>query len=545
MQLDAHSLRTFEFRVRLARAFRGMAYGLVAAGLLGLVLVAADYLGWIVVTWQTLGWLTAGFVATGLAVGLLTPLNHAALAQSVDRRADLKERLQTSFESPAGFFGEAQIQDTSVSVAGLRAARLYPFKLSKWHLAGVALLAMAGGFFAFTTGVIVLSKNKAENLEKAKTEAERVERISKPLIEDEGKLGHDALDLEYLKQLEAYRRELKRGRLNEEQAADKLGNLNNSNQSNTEKQWSQFVSQSQTAQEALAKSLSQKMASQSGLSKEEAQAAMSQMKDMMSKGMSSEQIQAKANELSQKLAELEKKMAEIQKEMLKPGANMKALQQQLKGLQQQALDVKLSQKTLEWLEKVARNPEFKKLMELLAKLQKQQGQQPSSQDQQQAQLTQQQLEKMEREMEELATKFPTDEDIKRLIQQIMEALKNGRRACRGAGICPLGMPGPGGGQHPGYMTNFSKPKLDKPVDFQSHGPELNASHSVAAPANNANMPYIETRGPAKLTVTHVPVAKILPKYAHEAEKAVESEQIPRRQSERVKRYFESLQGGTK
>ncbi len=57
--------------------------------------------------------------------------------------------------------------------------------------------------------------------------------------------------------------------------------------------------------------------------------------------------------------------------------------------------------------------------------------------------------------------------------------------------------------------------------------------------------YVEIRGPATTgNRSSVPYQKVLPSYKKRAEEAVNRQQIPPEHQQRVRKYFESLQGGS-
>ena len=133
MKQNPLDLGSFGRRVRLVRAWRGLAVGLLVGGALGFVWAVLDLTS----VWFTeLSQLAILFGACGVVgglVGLLVPVRADAVARSIDRRARLQDRLGTSIEREdlSDDFDEEQRQDAAQHLSGVRARAVFPVRFGR------------------------------------------------------------------------------------------------------------------------------------------------------------------------------------------------------------------------------------------------------------------------------------------------------------------------------------------------------------------------------------------------------------------------------
>src|SRR5690349_18663637 len=99
------NLKRFERRVRLVRSWKGLAVGACFGSLAAVVWAGLDLAKLAYADWISLGAVVGLGAAAGLLFGLFQRVSPAGLASSIDRRADLEDRLVTSIERSASHGG--------------------------------------------------------------------------------------------------------------------------------------------------------------------------------------------------------------------------------------------------------------------------------------------------------------------------------------------------------------------------------------------------------------------------------------------------------
>ncbi len=179
-------LKRFEKRVRMVRAWRGLAVGLCVGGVLGMIWSALDWFAIFYTEWTWLSILVGICAFVGAAVGFFLKVPVHALAESIDRRAALKERLSTAREHAAGsdMFDQPLLSDASEHLDRLKPASIFPFKMGRWQGGGVALASIAAAIFLLGNTPLLLNDAQKKQLEDLKREGAKVERIIKENLDD-------------------------------------------------------------------------------------------------------------------------------------------------------------------------------------------------------------------------------------------------------------------------------------------------------------------------------------------------------------------------
>jgi len=591
-------LRPYRRRVRWMLMWRWGALGGFGGTLVALLLDALDWLALIAMP----PWGLALAIFVGLLLGclyaLLIPLPASALAQLIDRRGRLKDRLQTALEHTEGehLFDRPLIEDAESALLRLRPAELFRFRLGAAHgLLALALIALLG--FHFLPQILaIVSHEKREQQKQVNAAAKQIEEVAKPVLERAKKPDATALEKRIARNIELYSRRARQGRMSKQEALlryNKLLNEARRLEQQNQRKLEQTAMQAATAGEQL-KQLAQKNPKNQQLEQltrqlqEELNALQRQLqtgKDMSGNPLSAQQraslqeqirqlqatLQALRNptptNLQSQMSELQRQIDELQRQ-LQSGRDskgvplskeaLKALEQQLKRLQQQLRALQLSEQAREFLRKLMNDPNFIEAMKRLQELAKKCQQLGQNQDAQQRQLTQEEIERMARELEkrleELAKRYSSDEQIRELAKQILEQVKKMKElsqcngACAGIGMAGMcfgigARPGAGGawdkhdyfGQPEMFNQGAKQPELKIPM---KNTPVTGQPPLLPGPAD-----YEEYEAPPTPGDSSVPLTQVLPSYQKKAEQALNKQNIPPAERKRVKRYFESLSSG--
>ena len=574
-------LGRFARRVRLLRAWLGLAIGLSVGAMLALVWTVLDWFRVFYAEWSYLGWLIAICGVLGLLVGLVRRIPATALADSIDRRANLKNRLSTASEraSEQGAFDEALREDAFDHLGHLQPARLYPIKFNRWHAGALAFSLLAACIFMLGNTPVLLTPAAKAARAKMQEQAAQVERVAKPL-EEAAKKGETNPDEKKLaEELRKLSKDLHKARIDPEEALRRQNELSKEAQKLTDQRIQQAQQNMQTAQASLdqmqkadqEKSEDQKNNAQKSDSKttqekmDALKQAIQSMKSQMSQSSMSQQqqkeMQDQLSEMqnSEKLAQsLQDQMNQIQKELHQSNLSQQQrdkLEKQMQSLQKQMQQaLKLSKAAQDMLDRMMKNPLYQKLQEMLSKMAKANQQMQKTGQQQ---LSKQQIEQMQKELEKMAKQLSNDKEMSKFLQAMMDALKNmkmgnGMLPIPGMmpGMMPGNMPGMPGGMPmelpmagaPTQDTYFANTGfINKGKGEKSRGSTYLSTvtgQSRDVPGQNA---YIEMRGPTGQGLrSSIPYEKVLPSYKRKADEALNRQEIPPEHQKRVKKYFESL-----
>lgn len=589
-------LRPYRRRVRLLLMWRYGAMAGVAGALVATLLSLLDWRGLLTVyPWQLGACIGAG-VLMGALYGLLLRVSDAAIAQLIDRRAGLKDRLQTAMEHTDGahLFDLPLVEDAQSALQKAEPKHILPLQFGKWQKLFLGTVALSL-FMQFLPQILAIAiPERREQQQEIKQSAKEIQEVAKPILEEAKKPDADELTKRIAQNVELYNKRAREAKMSKQEALLRYNEiLEQARQleQQTQKQLEQSLQKAQTAGEQL-----QKMAEKSNPELNQLHQQLQQQMDALQQQLQSgtdlqgrrlnaqqrAQLQQQLQRLQATLqamrnpnqADLQAQMNDLQrqiealKKQLESGKDangnpltkeqMEQLKKQLESLQQQMRALKLSQEAQEFLRKLMSDPAYREAMEHLRKLAEQMQQLNQQKDPEQRKLTQEEIEKrlqeLERKLEELAKKYNTDEKIRELAQQILEQVKQMKElsqcqgACSGLGMCMgLGLGAGGTKQKQAWDKGeyVGQPELFNQGDKQ---PELkipmkDTPVSGQPPLLPGAGDYMDYDAPPTPGGSSIPLTQALPTYQKKAEQALSQQNVPPAERKRVKRYFESLQGG--
>lgn len=503
----------FRRRVRWMRAWKGLAIGGTIGALISFVLSTLDFFRVAYASWLWLAIPIAVGLIGGAIVGFFLRLRVNDLADSIDRRASLENRLGTAAEGIRDEMGQIQRGDALAHLQGLKPAAVFPVRVSRWHGGMLAMSVLAASIFLLGNTPLFLNEKEKAEREEMKEMAATIEKVVKPVIEkDPEVLAPETKEL--AKELQELKRELERGRMPKEEALQKANKLAEKAEKTAIQKFQQSDKQMATAQEQLEMMAKEDALKELGLSeqdfdkaelekasemteeerKEMANEMSKQLSQMQSElGMKSENNQSSQNSqnsessdqnsqesanqqksLQEQMKSMEQQLKDIQSQ-LESGKDAKGnqlskeqlenLQKLSKQLQELMKQLKLSEKIQEFMEKLQSMKEFQDIQKLMQKLAEmnqkgQQGQMDKSPE-----MSEKELQEMKKQMEEAMKKLEeqiskmSDADMKKMLEDMKkaleEAIKNGMQACQNGGMCMK----PGMGMMPGMGMGMGMPGM--------------------------------------------------------------------------------------
>jgi chemotaxis protein histidine kinase CheA len=485
-------LRPYRRRVRILLMWRYGAMAGVAGALVATLLSLLDWRGALTVyPWQLGACILAG-VLMGALYGLLLRVSDAAVAQLIDRRAGLKDRLQTAMEHTDGahLFDPPLIEDAQNALQNADPKRILRLQFGKWQKLFVGAVALTL-FVQFLPQILAIAlPERREEQKEIKQAAQEIQEVAKPILEEAKKPDADELTKRIAQNVELYNKRAREAKMSKQEALLRYNEILDEArklEQQTQRQLEQAAQKAQTAAEQMQKlaeksnqqnqlppQLQQQMQSLQQQLQQQMQSLQQQLqsgKDLQGRPLTAQQradlqqqlqrmqatLQAMQNpnqaNLQAQMNDLQRKIDELQK-MLQSGKDangnpltkeqMEQLKKQLESLQQQMRALKLSQEAQEFLRKLMNDPAYKEAMEHLRKLAEQMQKLNQQQDPQQRKLTQeeieQRLQELQRQLEELAKKYNSDEKIRELAQQLLEQVKQMKELSQCQGACMgLGM----------------------------------------------------------------------------------------------------------
>jgi chemotaxis protein histidine kinase CheA len=575
MKIEPNELKRFAIRVRIARAWKGAATGLLVGAGLAAGLIIADYLRLIYLEVPMLYWTGAATTALGILWGLFAPVSALGLADSIDRRAKLENRLTTAAEKGEAHnaFEEALQEDAHQHLADLKPAKLYPIRLSRLHGGAFGACLLVACLFLLGNTPILLSADAKKKLAEADKKRAAIERVLKPLedAEKRGELAEEEKKL--VAELRKLEKDLKKQRVNEEEALQKANELSKKGEKLAEKRLEKASKEGQDAMAKLDQMIKEKL-KEAGMSSEEAEAADPQMMQM-----SESQLQQMLEQTNSEIKSLQQQLEQAQEE----GNSKKAaeLEDLLEQKKKQKLKIELSAKAKKVFERLQNHPlmeEIQAVAKELAKKMKEayeakkakeakegkggeaEGEQGEGegQDQQEGQngegVTQAELDEYKKKIEALAARLEDDEEMQKFLENVLQNLKNmSLGECMSCMPAPFGLPIPGVGQPPlgkgagGPGTQYYYPDAGGIHTNDEEEAGAGKTNATGIRGRKREIPgeeaYVEVKGPATLNKrSQVPYQKVLPSYKNRAEEAIGKKEIPKEHQERVRKYFESLGG---
>jgi len=448
-------LTPFRRRVRLVLAWRYAAVGGTIGLIFSLLTDLGDWLG----KWEA----EPISVALPIAIGILSGIVYAfvrslpaeAVAQLIDRRAELKDRVTTALLCSETPFTQPLREDAISHLASVRPSQIFRLRFTVWHGAmAVLLVALLVSNFLPLLPLPFLASFRQDRKE-AKQVVENLNKVLKPVVEHAKEPEATELEKAIAQQLRELYRRSQRGRLSKKEAlvkAEKLLSEAEKLQRQSQEHIKRVSTKAITAADTLKESMKQKaMASQMREMKSLLERMREIERQLQSRDLTETQRQLleaekqllqralsgmgqlSQQELKQLMEALKQQQAMLQ-QMLQSGRNLQGqpltpaerqmLEQQLQSLQQMMRALQLSEQAREFLRKLMSDPNFQEAMKLLSELQKQF---ENLREKQIPQVSPDELERMlkelERAIEELAKQYGDDEKIRELAKQILEAVK--------------------------------------------------------------------------------------------------------------------------
>jgi hypothetical protein len=458
MQDNKLNLHPFRRRVRLIRAWRGLALGAIAGGLLGLVWAVLDLTGVWFTEWL---WLALVFLAPAVLCALvaaLLPVPNEAVARSIDRRAGLRDRLGTMIERQEAqdAFDAALRQDAEAHVSGLRARNVFPVRMGRWQYLGTCAVALASLVFLLGNTWYMISPEATKAKEEMEKIAAQIERVAKPILDRK-----DATEEEksFANELDAFAKRLEKGRITKEEAMQRANELAKQAQKLTQQRTDKAFQNMQTAREQMSMAkLAEKGLTKAQLEKLNLNNPQKQLLDKLQKELGNprqgdnkfnqetmdqlglqqmdpsmlnltDEERDKLRELiQQKLNDLDKKLANSQNLTEDELRELLEQQEQLQEMQEQ---LEISEEARKALEEFMNSPEFKDIMKAVKEMRDAAQQVANGEP-----LTDQQIEDLEQMIEELDEKLKDSKYREMVIEQLkaaLEMLKQGKAVCEAGG----------------------------------------------------------------------------------------------------------------
>jgi len=539
------SISGFRMRVRWLQAWRWLAIGATFGAGVSLVMATLDFFRVAYFEWWMLAIPVALGLVAGMLYGLFRSITTQSLADSIDRRAGLANRLGTAAEQRLEGLRDAQRLDAMAHITGLRPSTVFPVRVTKWHSVALIVMVLTASLFLLGNTPILLSQQDKTNREELKKLGQTVERVAKPEVEKKPEETTPEVR-ELAKKLDKFAQELKKGRVPKEEAMEKANDLAKEAEKTEQSQFDQSQQQMSKAQEALSQMAMEKAMKESGMNPEDLKNMdPKELKELSQ--MSDQDLKDKAIDISKQMEDLQRQMDAAKNDKGDPAnkSEMDALKKKMEALKKKGLSIEMSQKVKDMMRRMAEMPEFKEIMELMQKLA--QATSKAKSGQQPPELTKQQIEEIQKKLEALADKLKDDKAMKEFLDKMLEALKKAKGLCNCQGMMPcLGglIPtwGPSGPGQDNFYRNIGMiPKNDKGEDIKATG---DVKMIKGERQKDGEETYVEVKGPSGLGErSKTPYYKVLPKYQKQAEDALDKNKIPKEHQARVKNYFESLNKG--
>ncbi len=557
--------KSFERRVRLVRAWRGMSIGTCAGAAICVVWAMLDWRGLLYTEWTWMGSLVGVTTLFGAVISWFWKVSETALAISIDRRAGLNERLITATErwENEEVFDGAIRSDAQNRLSGLNPKRLFPMQMGRWQGASIALSALAAGFFVLGNTPIALSDENKLIRAELKKQGKAVERVTKENLETpEAKQEMSDEEKKLADELRKYQHDLEKARMTKEEALQKANDLSqkaDEMMKDAAQASKQDLQQAQSVREQLEKSelqqngmadMSPQMASMSDAERSEKLAQAKKQGEDLQKSINA--LKQKLDDINRKLANpklsaSEKKALESQKKDAEKELSKLQGMKEANANEQKALQ--LSKQAQEVFNKMMNDPIFKKLLEIERKLARDSDAAAKSG---RPKLTDEERKKLKEELEKLAERLKDPTAMKEYLEALLKAMEEAKKLgrCNGVGIGLSGLPlqsiggmsppGPGSPKEDTWQgDNKQVYKLDNPAE--SKGKTTTSVISGNVREATGPQAYVEIKAPSLVgNRTSVPYQNVLPSYKKKAESALDRQQIPKEHQQRVKQYFESL-----
>lgn len=396
--MEPKLLVRFARRVRLVRAWRGAAVGACIGGLIAALAATLDALRVAFIEPLALAAIVLGGALLGAVGGALMRVRADDVAESVDRRGALQNRVRTALGLREGEFAHVQAADAEGRLEKLQPRALFPLRFGRWQAGALAIAAVAASLFLLGNTSLLLDDQAKKDRAELKKVAPAVERVARPNLED---ATREEKELDAA--MRRFAKELERGRLDRPDALAKANELAKKADELARERFKEAGKKLETADQAL----------------------KSMLKDsMLQRGFEDvrpEDILRDPGEVAAEMQRLEQQIQEMEKQLSSEGLTDKEradLKADLQSAKDHQKAIELSEAARKTFEKLMNMPEWKELMEMAAKLKKEaKAGQSGSQE-----LTAEQVKAIQERLEELAKKLEDEEAMRAYIEALKEAL---------------------------------------------------------------------------------------------------------------------------
>lgn len=581
-------LKRFDRRVRLVRSWRGAAFGLMIGGAACAIWAALDWFRIIYTEWSWMGWVLLVSVVLGAVRGYFARIPADALADSIDRRGGLQDRLKTSSEvSSNNEFASALQEDANAKVESLRPKELYPLRMGRNQWGALSVTGLAAMIFLLGNTPVLQSPEERRDREELKKMGQAVERVVKPLTEPDQRGVNTDAERRMAEEFRNLQRDLEKSKLNKEEALQAMNELAKQSQ-DIVKERAKITSENLEKAESALDKLQRAELERNGMEmnpetmkalKElqesqrqsgESQKTFEETLQQLNEKQAAQEMQKQA--LEQKHAELKSQLENVESQLQNSNLSdeqrqaleklskqlaetMKKLENEMAELQKAIDEIMKSKEIQELLRKINEHPTMKELQELAEKLASEakmaeSGEMPELTPEDIAQMKEQ-LKEAEAKLKELAEQLQDPEALEEFMQQLKEALENMEQLELKAGACMaclslfnLPIPGMGGVGSPEDFMSHDTGKINKNEAGKEGQGQTKLTSIKGERQKDGDETYIEIKGPTAVgNRSGVKYTKVLPSYQKKAEEAMKKKRIPRRHEKRVKEYFESLSKG--
>jgi hypothetical protein len=213
-------LRPYRRRVRILLMWRYGAMAGVAGALVATLLSLLDWRGVLTIyPWQLGACIVAG-VLMGILYGLLLRVSDAAIAQLIDRRAGLKDRLQTAMEHTDGthLFDLPLLEDAQNALQSADPKRILRLRFGRWQKLFVGAVALTL-FVQFLPQILAITiPERREEQKEIKQAAEEIQEVAKPILEEAKKPDADELTKRIAQNVELYNKRAREAKMSKQEA---------------------------------------------------------------------------------------------------------------------------------------------------------------------------------------------------------------------------------------------------------------------------------------------------------------------------------------
>lgn len=402
----------FRSRIKLVTTIRSGIAGLLLGGVLALAL-ASLMLAKVIpadARWLVLS-LVTGF-AIGIVLGLVKRVGEIDVLRSIDRRAELEDRLTTSAEvSQTAVFAQPLTDDAQAHFGALKPKALFPWRWSRRDMLVPVPALLAAGLYFFASMPVHLTAEQKQEQAAMKRAAVEIERLAKPLIQPEAGTELTAKEKQLAQELNKLQQDMKTASIEKQPALQKLNELGRDSEEVAQDRNNQSLKNLENAQAALAKT------ALGELSKPDSMMSATELKNMHAR---QEKMAAERDNLRTEEETLKDKLSDLKKRLENSGLSREErekLSQEAERLEQQLNANQESQRQLqaEYDAQSLSEAELQQAKELL------EGQEQTLQNQKSA--LQKQLDEVEQKLKNSSLSHEQRKALEEAQKKLQEALK--------------------------------------------------------------------------------------------------------------------------